>query len=134
MKNKYYVYIYLDPTRPGNYNYGKLKFDYEPFYVGKGTNNRDIMEHDAKGISYRIRTINEAGLNHIIIRVYDNLRESIAYNKEASLIKLIGRNYDRGPLLNSTKKQKPRKARTSKRTCNEDMRNTAINELLNLFQ
>jgi hypothetical protein len=39
-----YVYLYLDPRKPGHYifilNGFKLEFDYEPFYVGKGTNNR----------------------------------------------------------------------------------------------
>lgn len=33
----YYTYVYLDPRRPGNYEYGNFLFAYEPFYVGKGT-------------------------------------------------------------------------------------------------
>jgi hypothetical protein len=39
-KNIYYVYVYLDPRKFGVFEYGSLKFDYEPFYVGKGTNKR----------------------------------------------------------------------------------------------
>ena len=43
--NKYYVYVYLDPTIKGNYKY-KLQnnesvyFNYKPFYVGKGKGTR----------------------------------------------------------------------------------------------
>ena len=37
---KYYVYIYLNPLKKGSYSYGKLSFEYEPFYVGAGTGNR----------------------------------------------------------------------------------------------
>jgi hypothetical protein len=40
---KYYVYAFLDKSKPGNFNYGDLKFDYEPFYIGKGTG--DIQLH-----------------------------------------------------------------------------------------
>ena len=39
-ENIFYVYVYLDPRKPGNYVYGEYSFDYEPFYVGKGSNGR----------------------------------------------------------------------------------------------
>ena len=32
---KYYVYVFLDKSKPGNFEYGDLKFDFEPFYIGK---------------------------------------------------------------------------------------------------
>jgi hypothetical protein len=38
--NSFYVYIYLDPRKPGKFHYGEYCFDYEPFYVGKGKDNR----------------------------------------------------------------------------------------------
>src|SRR3972149_6442219 len=41
-ENKYYVYAYLDPRKPGKYQYPGLDFSflYEPFYIGKGTRLR----------------------------------------------------------------------------------------------
>ena len=37
MEKKYYVYIYIDPRKPGKFKYGEYEFDYEPFYIGKGS-------------------------------------------------------------------------------------------------
>ena len=43
-QNKFYIYVYLDPRKPGNFKYGGYTFKYEPFYVGKGQNYR-YKEH-----------------------------------------------------------------------------------------
>ena len=43
-KNIFYVYIYLDPRKRGKYIYEEFKFNYEPFYVGKGKGDQ-IKSH-----------------------------------------------------------------------------------------
>ena len=42
--NKYYNYILLNPTKPLNWEYQGVKFQYAPFYVGKGSGNR-VLQH-----------------------------------------------------------------------------------------
>lgn len=69
-----YVYVYCDPRRPGDYNYGGYHFDYEPFYVGKGTGKRwhdhikyskseDEKYHSNKYKVNKIRKITEDGFD-----------------------------------------------------------------------
>lgn len=40
----FYVYIYFDPRKPGNWVYGEFIFEFEPFYAGKGKDDR-IDDH-----------------------------------------------------------------------------------------
>ncbi len=139
MKNRYYVYIYLDPTRPGNYKYGKFKFDYEPFYVGKGTNNRDTQSKN-RCVKLKIDSLNESGHTYIIKRVYDDLTEDVAYSEEIRLIELIGRKIKKeGPLLNilvdSRKcEAKARKTRNNKIKTNQENTVAATCDLLDALK
>ena len=52
---EFYVYIYLDPRKPGKYTYEDLCFLYEPFYIGKGKNNR-IDGHLYESYNYNINS------------------------------------------------------------------------------
>ena len=90
---KYYVYIYLDPRKPGIYNYEELEFKYEPFYVGKGTNKR-YMDHiwNLKQDNYnkirkgKIKNILKENLLPIIEFFYFDIEQD-ALNLEIEYIK-----------------------------------------------
>jgi len=110
LKNIYYVYVILDPRKPGSYQYNEYHFDYEPFYVGKGKRDRDKWHINCigkKGTSHRVSKVikiyKETGDLPIIVRVEDKLYEHNAINIEINLIELIGRiNCRAGPLVNLT--------------------------------
>lgn len=40
MEKSYYVYVYLDPRKPGEYEYDSYVFGHQPIYVGKGKRKR----------------------------------------------------------------------------------------------
>lgn len=40
MENNYYVYAYLNPDKPCKLELNGISFLYEPFYIGKGKDNR----------------------------------------------------------------------------------------------
>jgi len=98
--NNFYVYIYLDPRKPGQYNYGSYEFGYEPFYIGKG---KDERWKDKKNdyCEYKKNKIKLSGLNPIRMKIIEDLEENYSFEIEKELIKLIGReNLKEGPLTN----------------------------------
>jgi group I intron endonuclease len=107
MENIYYVYAYLDPTKPIEEN--NLGFIYEPFYIGKGMNYRSkihLQNYKLKKkthLSNRINKIKSEGLEPIVIKLFENLQENEALNIEINLIKTIGRRtLKTGTLVNIT--------------------------------
>jgi hypothetical protein len=94
--NDYYVYVYLDPRKPGNYNYSGLTFNHEPFYVGKGKGDR-FKAHHYECHSYnqykwnKIQKIKKLGLEPIILKIVENLTEKEAFFEESITISKIGR-------------------------------------------
>lgn len=108
VENIYYVYVYLDISKPGDYSYGEYHFDYEPFYIGKGKNGRNRMHlkgciHN-KEFTEKINEIKEkTKFNPLIKNIWENLNETDAYHIEWKAINTIGTLYSKsrpGPLYN----------------------------------
>lgn len=97
-KGEYYVYVYLDPRRPGKYAYGDYKFLHEPIYVGKGKRKRAYYFEDR---NWMLREkLLEIG-KPLIILLVKGRTESNALFLEKTLISLIGKGFDKkGPLCN----------------------------------
>jgi hypothetical protein len=111
--DKFYVYALLDERKPGDFSYETedtvIDFNYEPFYIGKGTGSRlTIHEKLAKEQSNnnikdnKIRKIWSEGKKVIKVKVLDQLNEEVALNLEIELIKKIKRKHEDGPLINLT--------------------------------
>jgi len=111
----YYVYAYLDTTKPGNYVYGTYTFLYEPFYIGEGKRNRlmfhlnqaqtkEIIRRGNKHKFYRIKSILLSNTLPKIIKLKEGLTEDEALKEEINIISLVGTSFDKtGPLVNLTK-------------------------------
>jgi hypothetical protein len=106
---EHYVYVYLDPRKPGNYNYINYNFEYEPFYIGKGKERRykTHLEKVKNGIckdllkDYIIKELLSLNLEPIIIKYRDNMKENEALELEKNMIISIGRvDLKTGPLSN----------------------------------
>jgi len=95
--NDYYVYVLLDPRKPGKHNYGKYTFEYEPFYIGKGRLKRLKQHYNPGELSKntlkntKIKAIINAGLKPLELLIYENISEQESLDKEKELISLIGR-------------------------------------------
>lgn len=119
-KSEFYVYIYLNPLKPGNYSYENgFSFNCEPFYIGKGKGRR-LFNHlksnnlivNSKANKHKINTIKKILNSQIskkefkenfIIKIQENLQEFCAFGLEEYLIRLIGRaDLKLGPLTNMT--------------------------------
>ena len=114
----FYTYIYLDPRKSGNYQFGNYTFEYEPFYVGKGkgrqfilhlvqakNKNNDAWDVDNPYKFRKIRKILKEGFEIIkdkhILKVEINLQEQDAYDLEIWFVWAIGRSdLKLGPLTN----------------------------------
>ncbi len=108
--NRFYVYVYLDPRKPGKYIYGNYSFDYEPFYIGKGTGYRKTghltessLKHNSHKNNKIKKILKDTNEQPEIITLKNNLLEQDAFNLEIKLVALIGRkNLNTGPLTNLT--------------------------------
>ncbi|MDA3781463.1 MAG: hypothetical protein PF487_14735 [Bacteroidales bacterium] len=93
---KFYVYVYLNPLKQGEFCFGKTKVKYEPFYIGKGKSNRinvhnNVIDKRNKLKQHVINKIKLANKNPIIIKLYQNITEYSAFRLEKYFINEIGR-------------------------------------------
>jgi len=102
----YYIYIYLDPRKPGIFNYDDLQFEFEPFYVGKGTRGRCFSGIRDKKSSRKVSKINSIikdGEFPIIIKIVEGITNKESQILERITISKIGRaDSNEGPLTNMT--------------------------------
>lgn len=113
---RFYIYIYLDPRKPGIFTYEKYSFEFEPFYVGKGSSEQ-YMSHIKNAINktdikngtncYRynkIRRIKEVtGQNPLVLKLKVHMPETNSLLLERKIIKMVGRlGTGKGPLVNHT--------------------------------
>lgn len=107
----YHTYCYLDPNKKGNYVYGSMLFEYEPFYVGKGKGNRHSIHfskcrNSKRGSNPFYDKLNKmllSEINPIILKLSFHENEEQCLLDEKNLINLIGKRSDgKGPLLNLT--------------------------------
>lgn len=120
----YYIYAYLDPRKPGSFNYGNWTFDFEPFYIGKGSGQRYKVHLENRHLKHnspknqKIKKLIKSGMLPVIKMVQENITiEQQAFELEINLIAAIGRkDQGKGPLLNlydgghgSSKSQETRK-------------------------
>ncbi len=94
---EFYVYAYLDPRKQYHYIYDDLIFNYEPFYIGKGKNDRSkshLQAHILKNNSIKsnkILKIKKLGLEPIVVILKNNLSYESGIELEINLIKFFGR-------------------------------------------
>lgn len=111
---EHYVYIYLNPLKRGNYDFGKFHFDYEPFYVGIGKGKR-IDKHIIIARMNKRLDKKKSFKDNIILKIlsqdkgpiryklYKNITLDSAKRLEIHLIRLIGRrDLNEGSLVNHT--------------------------------
>ncbi len=94
---KYYVYAYLDPRIGYMKSSCGFMFEFQPMYIGFGSNNRmndhlrDAIKTTKNNLKLnKIRKILNEGLSPIIIKISDNLNRDEAITLEKNLILDLG--------------------------------------------
>lgn len=107
-KNNYYVYVLLKTYKEGEFTYFDLKFNMEPFYVGKGREKRLLISKNERNSSNKhksniINKIISLDMDVSFILIEKDLSENESYLLEFETINKIGRkDLNKGPLCNLT--------------------------------
>lgn len=98
MERDYFVYIYLNQLKEGEWRFKEYVFNYQPFYVGKGKKKREkshLYPCNLKNKSYKNniikKIIKKTGEEPIHFRIYENLTNEEAVKIETELIEHFGR-------------------------------------------
>ena len=106
MEKKYYIYLFLDSSKPGEYIYDDIKLEYEPFYVGKGCGDRiksSLFDRESPFKVNKIKSLRDNKIEIISIKLFENLENEESLEIEKDVIKKIGRrDLKLGPLTNLT--------------------------------
>lgn len=85
----FFVYVYLDPRKEGEYIFENKVMTHQPFYVGIDKNNRHLSylketlnNTTNKAKFYKINNIKKEGFEPIVLKIY----ESIDREKSCSII------------------------------------------------
>lgn len=94
--NTYYIYVYLNPLKKGEFCFGRFNVKYEPFYVGKGKGNRMNVHNKVTDNCNRLKQhvidkIKKENKNPIVLKLYENISEYSAFRLEKYFINKIGR-------------------------------------------
>lgn len=93
-----YVYVFLNPLKPGKWKYKDFEFEFQPFYVGRGVGNRlkshfcpyNLNRNSIKCSIIR-KIIKETGFKPPHIKLYENISVEESELEETSFIKYFGR-------------------------------------------
>lgn len=93
---KYEVYAYLDPRKPGKYAYKDICFLYEPVYIGRGDmmqkrKLKHLKQSSNMHLKNLIELLSKQNQTPIIITIYEKLQFVQSQLLETNLITQIGR-------------------------------------------
>ena len=110
MENEYYIYVYLDNRKYGEWEYKDIIFHYQPFYIGKGKKSR--INHHLQPNNLSKNTIKNNIIKSIIketdelplhYKIFENITFEDSIEIEMDIIKHFGRiNLNNGILSNMT--------------------------------
>lgn len=98
-----YVYVFMDPTikKKTKTDIEGINFNYEPFYIGKGSGKRSEDPERNESVNSRILHLRKNGVEPIVLKIKEGITSLQAYKLENYLINKIGRSdIGKGPLLN----------------------------------
>ena len=100
----YYLYVYLNPLKIGEFNYSNYTFNCEPIYIGIGQSSRyksHLINSHNQELKNFINYLKQKNIDPSIQKIHENLSKKDALMLENNLIFHIGKKAENnGPLLN----------------------------------